>query len=360
MLKFKEFKKWLNESGTSVPVSINKETVGYIEANDIETKNKITKIARSSSTKESIINFLLEIGYPSQQAQFLFDILMQGSDMQKISDYFSNRTNKLENFLGSLIDSYSINSNLGIDRKTSLEFFNFSWRTSPSMGPGEVYLSTIFDGGRRPSTKEKGDVIIDGAELEVKGSGARLIGQHGYGDPKLMRNSLNKAMSDLAKSLEIKDFTVIDSGKDDFWNITKKDGRGLEINLMKIAKELKRGLKPEDILIASSHIITAYKTYLINLDEKRYAGTFQKCIGKDGKINIPDFNRALLEVYYNYYYEMEKFMYFCITNPRGMFLIINPTEFMSYFDKGIIKMGDPPSFTNKAGNQGGSFGIKLK
>jgi hypothetical protein len=357
MLKFKEFSSWLNEQ--TIPVEIGKEVVGHIAKSDQDAINKITKIAGSASSKGAVIDFFIGIGYPNQQANFLFDVLMHGSDMQKLSTYFSNRTNKVEDFIGSVIDSYTINSTLGIDKKTSLEFFNFSWRTSPAMGPGEVYLSTIFDGGRRPGTKDKGDVIVNGAELEVKGSGARLVGQHGYGDAKLMRKAFNHAMAELAKELKIKNFTVEDNGTDSFWNITKKDARGLEINLKKIASEV-GGFKPRDILLASSMIVTAYTTYLKNLDFRSKAGTFEKSIGRDGSINVVQFNRSLLELYYNYYYENEKFTYFCMTDSKGLFLIIKPTDFMSYYDKGIIKVSAPPSFTDGAGSQGGSFAIGLK
>jgi hypothetical protein len=357
ILKFKQFVNWLSEN--AVPVEIDSTVVGHIDGNDQEAKTKITKIASSASSKGSILEFLLGIGYPAQQANFLFDVLMHGSDMQKLSTYFSNRTNKIENFIGSVVDSYTINSTLGIDKKTSLEFFNFSWRTSPPMGPGEVYLSTIFDGGKRPGTKDKGDVIINGSELEVKGSGARLVGQHGYGDAKLMRKSFNSAMANLAKDLKIKNFSVEDDGKDSFWNITKRDARGLDINLKKIASEV-GGFKPREILVASSEIVKAYNTYLLNLDTSKHAGAFQNSINKDGSINVREFNRSLLDLYFNYYYENEKFTYFCMTDPRGLFLIINPADFMSYFDKGIINIGAPPSFTDKAGSQGGSFSIELK
>jgi hypothetical protein len=357
MLKFQEFSNWLNEQ--TVPVEIDKNVVGHISKSDQEAITKITKIAGSASSKGAVISFLEGIGYPTQQANFLFDILMHGSDMQKVSNYFSNRVNRIEDLIGSVIDSYTINSTLGIDKKTSLEFFNFSWRTSPPMGPGEVYLSTIFDGGRRPSSKDKGDVIVNGAELEVKGSGARLVGQHGYGDAKLMRRAFNYSMDELARSLKVENFQVIDDGKDNFWNITMKDARGLEINLREIAGKV-GGFKPKDILLASSLIIKAYTTYLNNLDFSTHSGTFVKCIGRDGSINVQQFNRALLDLYFNYYYQNEKFTYFCMTDSRGLFLIIKPTDFMSYYDKGVIKVSAPPSFTDRAGSQGGSFAIGLK
>lgn len=357
MLKFKDFTNWLNEQ--TVPVEIDKTVVGHISKSDQDAINKITKIAGSASSKSAVIDFLIGIGYPSQQANFLFDILMHGSDMQKLANYFSKRTNRVEDFIGNVIDSYTINSTLGIDKKTSLEFFNFSWRTSPPMGPGEVYLSTIFDGGRRPGTKDKGDVIVNGAELEVKGSGARLVGQHGYGDAKLMRRSFNYAMLELANSLKISNYQVEDNGNDAFWNITMKDARGLEINLKKIAAE-SGGFKPKDILMASSLIVKAYTTYLNNLDYNTNAGIFSKSISRDGSIDVRSFNRSLLELYFNYYYENEKFTYFCMTDTRGLFLIIKPTDFMSYYDRGIIKISAPPSFTDRAGSQGGSFAIAIK
>jgi hypothetical protein len=357
MLKFKEFQNWLNEAGATVPVEIGKEIVGHIKMDDSEAKDKITKIAGSSASKSSVIAFLTDIGYPLQQANFLFDTLMHGSDMNILANYFANRTNKLDSFLGKVTDSYVINSTLGIDKKTSLEFFNFSWRTSPPMGPGEVYLSTILDGGKRPGTKDKGDVVVSGSELEVKGSGARLVGQHGYGDAKSMRKSFESTMERIAKSFKLKNFTVT-SGDDKYWNITKKDARGLEENLKAIASQT-GGFKPRDIVYVSSELVNAWSTYLINLDVATNSGAFVKCINKDGSIDVKGYNRALLQIFFDYYYAIEKFDYFSMTSSSGIFLIINPNDFMSYYDKNVIKITAPPSFSNAAGTQGGAFAISL-
>jgi hypothetical protein len=48
-----------------------------------------------------------------------------------------------------------------------------------------------------------------------------------------------------------------------------------------------------------------------------------------------------------------------MTSSSGIFLIINPNDFMSYYDKNVIKITAPPSFSNAAGTQGGAFAISL-
>ena len=355
MLKFKDFVDFINEK--MLPVSVGSDTIGHIEDTDKETIDRISRIAGSSSSKSDIVNFLLGINFPKPQAEILFDILSHSNDISKVSSYLNNRTIDITSLVGKISEANKINNDLGISGSTSSEFFNFSWRTSPPMGPGEVYLSTIIKDGRRPSGKDKGDVVVGNLELEVKGPGARLVGQHGYGDAKKMRESLSNCIKNIATQLKV-NHTLIDNGNDGYWNITKKEGRGLEENLMAISL-LCKGFGRKELMIISNEIAIAWSTYLINLDVKHAGSLFIDCIGKDGKINLTNYNRQTLIMFFEYYYSLEKFHYFCMTDPTGKFLIIDPKDFSKFYDNGTIKIKANPSFTNGAGTQGGCFAIGL-
>jgi len=368
MLKFSEFSKWLNEN--MVTVQIDNHVVGHIHSEDEETKSKITKLASSSTSRIAIIDSLEGMGFPTMQAQLLFDIVTKGANPEKFRDYLIDRTITVDSLIGKKMNAHSINSQFEMDHKHSLEFFNFSWRTSPPMGPGEVYLSTILRMGKRPSGKDKGDVMIGNQEMEVKGPGARLIGQKGYGDAKSMRTSFYRAIVDIAKHFKLSatsyaeggeeyDYYNVIEGKDTGWNITKGRGGYLEENLKSIAKKVKK-FSSSDLKFITETIGLCYKTYLIGADDATLKSMLVNSIKPDGSIDIENYNRSLLQTYFNYYYSIENFHYFAMTNKLGEFFIMHPSDFMSNYDKGIIKIETPPSFSNAAGSQGGTFSISLK
>lgn len=354
-LNYKDFSKFLTE--TALPVNIGSYTVGYVQDRDIETIDRISRIAKSSSVKEEVINFLESINFPKRESQLLFDILSHSQDVNKVKDYLLNRDISLNSLVNKVSGAGSINQKLGISGEESLKFFNFSWRTSPPMGPGEAYLSTIIKDGRRPSSKEKGDCIIGNLELEIKGPGGRLVGQSGYGDAKSMRGSFRECILNISNNLGIQ-HTLIDNNQPGFWNVTKREGRGLEENLMAMSRKFGKFTKKEFGLI-SEEIVKAWTKYLLNLDVRKYSGVFSDCIGTDGKINLTLYNRNLLSMFFEYYHSMEGFHYFCMTHESGKFLIIKPSDFMKFYENGTIKIPNLPSFTDGAGSQGGSFAISL-
>lgn len=355
---FESLQQKLNEAVTEVPVIIGKDVVGTIDSRDASTIDHIKSLVSSASSKEAVITFLISLGYPADQAEILFSAISRGSDIKVVSEYLLNRTISMSSLLNNVSDANSINSSIGVT-KASAQFYAFSWRTSPPMGPGEVWLSTILKDGRRPSGGEKGDVIVDDLELEVKGPNGRLIGQSGYGDAKQMRNKLATAVSNISKNLKV-NHEVIDSGKDNFWNIGKSAGSGLEENLKAIAKQLKGGFSKSDLSMISMEIISAYSNYLLNLDVKKYGSILVDVISKDGHINPTKWHVEMLTMYFEYYHSQEHFDYIAFTTSNGKFLIMDVSSFKSFYSNGSIVATSVPSFTNAAGSQGGTYGISLK
>ena len=73
---------------------------------------------------------------------------------------------------------------LALPAKVAKKLFIWSWKSTPSTGRGEVWLSLMLKDGKRPTSSQKGDMMINKAEWEVKGDGARIAGQKGFGDCK--------------------------------------------------------------------------------------------------------------------------------------------------------------------------------
>ena len=343
-----------------VPVEIDNSVVGTVDDSDNEVIDTIKTVVSSAGSKDAIIDFLKSINFPENEANILFNILSKSDDIEKTSKYLLSRDVEMGSILNKPMTAKDINSKIGLTGKASELFYNFSWRTSPPMGPGEPWLSTVLKDGRRPSGSEKGDVVVDKFELEVKGANGRLIGQSGYGDAKTVRTSLSTAVKNIANSLNMNDYEVIDNGNDGFWNITKKEGRGLEMNLKAITSRLGSPFSKKDLALISNEIITAFKSYLLNLDVNKYGSILIDAIGKDGSINFNKWHSAMITMYFEYYYGIEKFHYIAFTTKEGKFLISEPSKFKDLYDAGILVASSIPSFSNSAGSQGGTYGIRLK
>ena len=338
-----------------ISVSIGATQIGQIMSNDQETINDITKIVQSSGVKEKLDTFLLGIGVPKGHLKNIISLLSNG-DLNKVMNYIDNRTTSIDSLLGNKVNALNLNDSLfGITNKSdSLSLFSYQWPTSPIMGKGEFWLALILSGGSSAST---GDVSVNGSILEVKGIGARLVGQKGYGNAKQMVSSFKSALSEIAIEVGATGYSVIDGSNID-WNITKKTARLLELNLQAIAKEV-NGFNPKQIAIISRKLIEVYKTLYVNLNTAQYGSILEGSINRNGSIDVAMFNKALLVLSFDYYLSVEHFTYFSIVNHKtGNVLIINPNDFAKFVDNDTI-IYTPPSWGEAAGVQGGYYAIAI-
>lgn len=341
------------------PVKIGDEVIGTIDSTNQDLIDDIKSLVLSAGSRGAIVEFLVSIGFPLDRAMDMFTVLSKSKDIDTTAKYLLSRDITMGSLLNKKYNSKDLNSRIGLSGKPSDLFYGFSWRTSPPMGPGEVWLSTILKGGRRPDGGEKGDVIVDDIELEVKGPNGRLIGQSGYGDAKQMRTAFATAMENIAKSLKIKDFTVIDTGKDNYWNITKSEARGVGENLKAISNAYGKAFKKRELSIISREIINVYNSYLIGLDVKKYGDVLSNVIGSDGTVDTTKWHLEVITMYFEYYHSIEGFEYIAFTKSNGDFLISDVTKFREFYASGAIKATALPSFTNGAGVQGGTYGVTL-
>jgi hypothetical protein len=357
VLRFNEFINLgkINLDEKLLDVSIDKATVGMVDSNDTYSIDMIKRITASTQGKEEVESFLTTIGIPTKNQKDIINLISSGN-WAKASSYLLNRSLSVDKVLGKKLNSYDINKELlGLDSKNiSTEFFEYQWATQPPMGKGEVWLSIILQGGSKAGV---GDVEVNGKIMEVKGMGARLVGQRGYGDAKKMPIHFKDAIINICNDLKITDYTPID-GDGLQWSVTKTTGRLLEENLFNVAK-LKGGFNKKDIQIISKRLIEAYKNLYNGLNVSQYANIFENSINQNGSINLSEYNQQALILCFSYYYQVEQFTYFTMTNHvTGNFLIINPTDFTNLVKNGTI-LYSPQSWGKDAGTQGGYFAIAI-
>jgi len=356
------------------PVDINKKLVGTVKDSDTVTKKKIANLVSDDSVKDSILTSLEKTcNFSKAAATYLYKLIMDGdNDLTKFSEYLKDRTIDASQHMGEIKNFKIFNETTGInDPDTLKELMDVSFKKSPSEGPGENYMSIIFKDANRP--RKHGDLEIGGQAVELKGVGARLQGQKGYGDAKEMRTALSKACVKVAEKVGIKNYEVEDTGDVNYWNIGPNNkGGGLAINFKKIAaakpKEFGKTAMLND---ACAEISNAWATVFKDVATKvpGYTAYFDGVVGKDGSIDTKKYDRALLCLSYTYYLSIENFNYFCAVHNgaskqparAGNFLLI-PSDvetFMKYYDKGDIIVKTRPSFTNDAGSQGGAIAISI-
>jgi hypothetical protein len=298
---------------------------------------------------------LTNIGIPADYQNEVINILA-GGDWGVASGYLLNRTLDVSKLLGKKLPASAVNKKyLGLtDSKLSNKLFKFQWPSQPPMGKGEAWLAMILAQGSKAGV---GDVEINGNNTEVKGVGARLVGQKGYGDAKKMPLQFKKALENISGDLGIT-YSIKD-GNGLAWSVTKREARLLGENLVEMARLKKGGFSKNDLLVISKHIISSYQELYTGLNASKYQKILTPVISKDGTIDTGMYCKAMLKLSYEYYLQVEQFVYFAMTNSNtGNFLIIKPGDFNKLVDDGTVKYS-PQSWGSNSGTQGGYFAIAL-
>ena len=363
-LRFKDYK--LTED--TVDVNIGSDTIGAIDSDDTKNISKIKGVVKSVTITEPLNNFFDSINYPDEQRQTVIDIISRSENSDQAVEYFSNRTLNIKSIFGKTQDAHAINAKLlGLNKTQSQKLIDINWSTSPAIGPGEAYLSMILNNGRRPSSTEKGDLIINNSEAEVKAGGGRLVGQKGYGDAKTIRSGLYNMLANLWTVLgdpkKIQSNPLDPMPKDsNAFNFIKTSGRFTEQALIKLAKLTPAGkFSSSDIKVISEEMLKVYKLYLLNLDINANKHILKSAIKPNGSFNMSEYDKTMLYVYFSYYLSLENFNYLVLINTAdARFKIMDVRSIkLSNIDK-FLSVKYRPSFANDAGSQGGSYGIQLK
>lgn len=353
----------LNEAKSkadTLEVQLGGEVLGKILKTDVKTQAEIKSAVNGAAFEADIKSFLVNVVQipGDDNVETGFQILRQSTNPEQMLGYFNNRTLLPKDFT-SVSDPIKITQDfLALPANAAQKLYTWSWKSTPSTGRGEVWLSLMLKDGRRPNTSEKGDTIIDKKEWEVKGDGARIAGQKGFGDAKQMPNHLNTAIVNFCGQTGRKapDF-LNDSYQDNAWNIGKTGSGLLGKSLEALAKE--KRLDNKDLKVLNNELLTAYRKYLLGSKKKL---NLVSAIGSNGKIDLDKYNRTLIELYYDHYANTEKFAGIILvsyTKANKFLVCTKPGDFLTALDAGQVKIASTPSFTAAAGAQGGSFAIQL-
>lgn len=309
-------------------------------------------VTRDEQAYEKILNQIIGLGIPSKPAQTIVDKMFSysGEDVKKMVDYMEKRSVAFSS-LKSATDLKSVFSKTGLNSDFLGWLNNFTYPATPSVGSGEIALALLMKGGTKAGGK--GDVMIDGKEVEVKGSGGRVKGQKGYGLGTEASKIYSQSLTKFLKKIKEEDRPM---------DIKKVPGMGAntyQLGKASIKNNIFNDIAPTliDLKAASKNdIVKTHKEAIQAVFHKMDTSWIGKHVDSRGQIKdiikfINDWFRAALK----YYFKVEGFECLIILNRSGK---------MSYLDPkmdpiGKVKLKSVPSFTSGASTQGATFQIDV-
>lgn len=206
---------------------INKLNSDNFFKQDPQIKNKIIKylnILRNdrepgTSNFDILLNLLTAspsdngIGLDKEQAKIIaseIDDRFEIDTVKSLINYLKNRFLNVENFADGSKRSFKelFDAAKLINEQDELISYLYDKKLNAqaATGKGELLFALIFSEAHKPqgkSANESGDVIVNNKNLEVKGSGARLGGQSGYGKGFSATKFIKSEFIDIIKNEEL-------------------------------------------------------------------------------------------------------------------------------------------------------------
>jgi hypothetical protein len=317
---------------------------------DIKILERIQKlIARDSSIEKELIELIIEYGLPKDKATDITEKSFEYDSGLALLSYLKNRTIKINDISGKKFNQ--ILSSVGLTSKFANWLINYTYPTQPPTGRGEISLGLILKNG---STKaKKGDIYVDGSEVEVKGNNGRLVGQHGYGNQNFVYNSFSKDLDMLVTKYKNKyDLTTIKiptSGNTEY-NFTKGNW-ALDIISKQLIELTEKKINKKDVIGIWKNGLSKY---YLKMDFK----WLDSHVGEDGAIkNRKSFIETFFQESYKYYADNEKFTKLIVFDKKTTKVVV--ANVADNLIKSGIKVSATPSFSSKAGTQGATFAVKV-
>ena len=305
--------------------------------------------------EEDILNFLKSIQIPDRRADEMMHQILTFPNSDKFTSYMNNRKLEMNKMLDKKVNLIDIFTSQGLNKNLVKWLIEYRWPASPVIGPAEIALAVLVDGGMRPAGGQPGDLLINNTPIEVKGTGGRLRGQHGYGSGRSFKVAVVDALRSLSakKGLE-PDLVPSDiAGKDDkYYNFTRGNW-GVEIEGKRIIRDGNASSKDIAEVLA-----LGMKALYHGIDLKSTARWVDKYIKKDGTFDQEGMMKEFFIVSFEYYASIEDFTHIMITDSKGNVATIKNSDFRKNVGK-TIKYG-VPNFGDRAGQQGMAFSIALK
>lgn len=313
----------------------------------------------SDEEEISTIDKIKASGLTEAQAKQILSVVLRYRDPNLFVAALNNKVPineflAMENVISGISEKYNLDTGL------VQELLLFKPATTPSTGPGEAFILLFVEeatkGAAKEDTKarEAGDIKIGSTFYEIKGAGARIKGQKGFGSFTAVARSFTNSL----QALIVKSGIPVTISNPNYNIQVNYNGFTDEIadDLIKTGK------------ITKADIVNVYVNGFNEIYENAAPEVLRKWVDEsldqNGRMN-QNFKENYFKFALKYYAEQEDFGYMiCIgTDPKtkyslGGLTYLSKADILSGNINGKIAIGDFPSFATTAGQGGGVFAIK--
>lgn len=301
-----------------------KDLINLINNAELSEKDliRVMRIVDAVGSESGIMELLQsQKNFDQPTSRQVFNMATEADSYKALLDMLNNPEKQVSlSSLGQTGNLVEIVTKIGISREFAKDMADLVPYTSVKMGRYEMFLRLFLQGGKSPSAK--GDVEVNGEEMEVKstisrGSGFRLRGQSGYGNGKQVQLNFMKQLVSLygqggpnhGGSQNIPQH-ILDSHKEQngqMWYGTKDSWAVLANKDLIEAGFADKG-----------EIVTMWATALTEMYPESSAGAIADFIspafGDDGGIDMKEVASRLAAYEFTVYRAKEGFAYFIAVN----------------------------------------------
>ena len=312
-------------------------------------------VSRDQEAYYKLIETIKGYNIKDKYAKEIADAAFSFADPSKFIKYLNSRSLNVSKLHGKSIDSAL--KSAGINGDFLKWLINYQWVGTPAVGSGEVALAILLKGGGMATGA--GDIAVSGKPVEIKGSGGRLKGQHGFESGLAAGQVFEKELQKLAKKLPKEESVNIPKAGGNQYNLSKTGWAVSTVGGELIAKS-KGKVKAKDI---QNVWMTGFETMYVGIkgSAKGFLQKAVKQVGPDGDVKdigrTGAFMKNLLSACMQHYMDQEGFDTIVVLERGGKMAVVQAKDVSNLLSK--ISISAPPSFTTKAGSQGATFQIKV-
>ena len=309
------------------------DLIALIKSTDLSEKDlvRVTRIVDAVGSEAGVIELLQsQKRFDDITAKQVFRMATEEDSYKQLLTILENPEKQISlSSLGEKGNIFEKVNETGVTIEFAQEMANLVPYTSVKMGRYEMFLRLFLEGGQSPT--KKGDVEVNGEEMEVKStisksSGFRLRGASGYGNGKQVQQSFLKQLEDIyrkgggegAQSQEIPEhiLNTYESQKGQMWYKTKESWAVTANRDL-----IEEGLKDKD------GVVLMWATALAELYPNSTPATIGAFIGpafeSNGDVRVEDATARLAAYEFSVYRKTEGFAYFVAVNYQNNYGFIS-------------------------------------
>ena len=304
------------------------DLIRLINSTELSEKDlvRVMRIVDATGSESGIVELLqAQKNFDKSTSNQIFRMATETDSYKRLSELLKNPNQQIDvDSLGIRGSLFEKGKQLGLTLEFLKDLSDYIPYTSVKMGRYEMFLRLLLKGGRTPT--RKGDVEVDGKEMEVKstvvrGSGFRLRGQSGYGSGKRVQEEFSKLLTAQYKKGKIDTIPqqILDLRKaqaNQMWYLTKESWAVVASKDL-VAKKLAQ----------KSDIINMWATALSYLypaqGAEEIVSFISPAFGNDGDLDMKQIMPRLAALEFTIYRRKEAFDYFIAVNFKNEYGLIS-------------------------------------